>query len=43
MSTVPMKPAPCAQYAGECMPRCNKRLMRPGTDCGEGETCCILI
>ncbi|KAH8271595.1 hypothetical protein KR018_010394 [Drosophila ironensis] len=40
---MPVKPAPCAQHQGECKPRCHKRLHRPGTDCVNGEVCCVLI
>ncbi|EDV36170.1 uncharacterized protein Dana_GF12088, isoform A [Drosophila ananassae] len=40
---LPVRPAPCAQHFGECMDRCHQRLLRPGTDCENGQVCCVLI
>ncbi|XP_005176433.1 U-scoloptoxin(19)-Tl1a [Musca domestica] len=40
---LPVRPAPCDQHLGECMDRCHKALMRPGTDCKNGQVCCALI
>ncbi|XP_065368497.1 U-scoloptoxin(19)-Tl1a [Calliphora vicina] len=40
---LPVRPAPCHEHLGECMDRCHKTLMRPGTDCENGQICCVLI
>ncbi|XP_075164922.1 uncharacterized protein LOC142237476 isoform X1 [Haematobia irritans] len=40
---LPMRPAPCHQHWGECMDRCHKALLRPGTDCENGQVCCVLV
>ncbi|KAM7342284.1 U-scoloptoxin(19)-Sm1a [Cochliomyia hominivorax] len=40
---LPVRPAPCSEHLGECMDRCHKTLMRPGTDCENGQICCVLI
>ncbi|KAH8299835.1 hypothetical protein KR044_006704 [Drosophila immigrans] len=40
---LPVRPAPCSQHLGECMDRCNPRLHRPGTDCENGQVCCLLL
>lgn len=43
ITPVPVRPAPCKEHLGECMDRCHKTLMRPGTDCENGQKCCVLI
>lgn len=40
---LPMRPAPCVQHMGACMDSCHQDLMRPGTDCQNGQVCCVLI
>ncbi|XP_016953632.1 U-scoloptoxin(19)-Sm1a isoform X1 [Drosophila biarmipes] len=40
---LPVRPAPCAEHLGLCMDRCHQRLLRPGTDCENGQVCCVLI
>ncbi|BFG03725.1 U-scoloptoxin(19)-Sm1a [Drosophila madeirensis] len=40
---LPVRPAPCAEHLGMCMDRCHQRLLRPGTDCVNGQVCCVLI
>lgn len=40
---LPVRPALCREHLGECMDRCHKTLMRPGTDCQSGQVCCVLI
>ncbi|XP_016988205.2 U-scoloptoxin(19)-Tl1a isoform X1 [Drosophila rhopaloa] len=40
---LPVRPAPCAEHLGQCMDRCHQRLLRPGTDCENGQVCCVLI
>ncbi|XP_064542710.1 U-scoloptoxin(19)-Tl1a isoform X1 [Drosophila montana] len=40
---LPVRPAPCAQHLGACMEYCGQGLQRPGTDCENGEFCCVLI
>ncbi|XP_017060927.1 U-scoloptoxin(19)-Tl1a isoform X1 [Drosophila ficusphila] len=40
---LPVRPAPCAEHLGQCMDRCHQRLLRPGTDCQNGQVCCVLI
>ncbi|EAT38229.1 AAEL009861-PC [Aedes aegypti] len=34
----------CAEHLGECMTHCRSQaLTRRATDCGEEETCCVLV
>ncbi|KAH8403860.1 hypothetical protein KR215_004339 [Drosophila sulfurigaster] len=40
---LPVRPAPCSQHLGECKDTCNLRLHRPGTDCENGQVCCLLV
>ncbi|KAH8301545.1 hypothetical protein KR059_005629 [Drosophila kikkawai] len=40
---LPVRPAPCQQHGGVCMSFCNKRLLRPGNDCKNGQACCLLL
>ncbi|KAH8402426.1 hypothetical protein KR009_011876 [Drosophila setifemur] len=40
---LPVRPAPCDQHLGMCMDRCHHRLQRPGTDCENGQVCCVLV
>ena len=40
---LPVRPAPCAEHLGQCMDRCHQRLLRPGSDCKNGQVCCVLI
>ncbi|KAL7736933.1 hypothetical protein ACLKA6_008798 [Drosophila palustris] len=40
---LPVRPAPCSQHMGACMDRCHQRLIRPGTDCENGQVCCVLV